>query len=98
MSDEYDIYEIGKVWLPDEARGVVKLSAIADNMGFVSLHFDNEYELYLSKGSLVSLSGLLDQSIKSIENFDRLKVEIERSRKGKGNVLQFRRKDKKDID
>ena len=71
MSDEYDIYEIGKVWLPDEARGVVKLSAIADNMGFVSLHFDNEYELYLSKGSLVSLSGLLDQSINSIENFDR---------------------------
>ena len=28
---------------------------------------NNEYELYLSKGSLASLSGLLDQSIKSIE-------------------------------
>ena len=98
MSDEYDIYEIGKVWIPDEARGIVKLSVVADNMGFVSFHFDNEYELYLSKGSLVSLATIVNQSINSIENFDRLKVAKKDPGRDQGNVLQFRKKDEDDND
>ena len=93
MSDEYDIYEVGKVWLPDEARGVIKITAVADNMGFVSLHFDNEYEMYLSKGSLVSLARIVEESINSIENFDRLRAHEKSTEGSKGNVLQFKKKD-----
>jgi hypothetical protein len=98
VSDEYDIYDVGKAWLPDEARGIIKVSAVADNMGFVSLHFDDEYELYLSKGSLATLLGIVNQSINSLESFDRLKASSKDARRDKGNVLQFKKKDKDNND
>ena len=61
-----DVYEIAKMWLPDENKGVIKLSSFTGGTGFVSLHFDDEYELYISSGSLLNLRSLILGSSKRI--------------------------------
>ena len=72
---------------------MLRLTAHISETVFVSLHFDNEYEMYLSKGSLVSLARIVEESINSIENFDRLRAHEKSTEGSKGNVLQFKKKD-----
>jgi len=93
--DDYNTYEIAKVWFPDESKGVVKLSSFSDGMGRVSLHFDDEYTLYVSKDTLLNLKSLINESIYALdafEKFDTLKDKLVCDAHP-NNVLEFKRKD-----
>jgi len=90
-----DVYEIAKMWLPDENKGVIKLSSFTGGTGFVSLHFDDEYELYISSGSLLNLRSLINESIDALdafEKFDKFKNKLTTDAV-QSNVLEFKRKD-----
>jgi hypothetical protein len=94
MRDD-DVYEIAKMWLPDENKGVIKLSSFTGRSGFVSLHFDDEYELYISRGSLLNLRSLINESIDALDAFEKFeKFESTLTTDIKlNNVLEFKRKD-----
>jgi hypothetical protein len=90
-----DVYEIAKMWLPDEVKGVVKISSFTGGTGFVSLHFDDEYELYISRRALLNLRSLINESVDALdafEKFDKFKNKLTTDAV-QSNVLEFKRKD-----
>ena len=89
------IYEIAKLWLPEEHRGIVKVSTFANDNDEVFLHFDNDYSLHVSKEALLSLKSLLNECIDALdalEAFDKFQSDLNKP-DNLDNVLQFKRRD-----
>ena len=42
MKDDI-IYEVAKMWLPEESKGVIEVLSFANDHGEVFLHFDDSY-------------------------------------------------------
>ena len=99
MSDN-DFHEISKMWLPDELQGVVKISAYTNNAGVVSLQFDDDYDICISKKSLINFKSLLNEVLDAVQDIEKLNAFQKQQEKIKpihhpNNVLPFK-KDKND--
>ena len=89
---DLEVYEIAKMWLPVIDKGVIKIESYADEVGGVSLHFDDDYTLYITKTSLVNLKSLISESIDALDAFEKFKV-FESDKQLINNVLEFRKRD-----
>jgi len=94
MSD-YEFYEVAKLWLPDESKGVVKIVSFANEGGYATLHFDDEYVLHISKETLLNLKSLINETVDALEGFEKFNNFTSKSctKENPDNVLEFKRKD-----
>ena len=94
MSD-YKFYEVAKLWLPDENMGVVKVASFANEDGYATLHFDDEYNLCISKETLLNLKYLINETVDALEGFEKFSNFTSKShvKENPDNVLEFKRKD-----
>ena len=91
-----DNYEIAKLWLPDEIKGVIKITAFTDGAGHVSFDFNDEYALHITKESLLNFECLIKESIDALETFEEFnkfeRIQTKSWVENLDNVLEFKKR------
>lgn len=89
MSNEYDVYPVSTVWIPDESRQVIRINTSVDTSNCAIIQFDDEYELYIKKPAIINMISLLNETLTALST--------KPSRKN--NILKFMMStDEKDTD